>query len=70
MHIKLSFCNEKEYERDERPVTLETDVSQHDFSMLLNICETYIDDPPHYHCRLHNDLKHPVYVWLDKTDEN
>lgn len=66
MQIKISICNEKQYNDDERPISFLADLPAPSMDTLLETLETYIDDDPNIHCRLHNDLAHPVYICLEK----
>lgn len=62
MQAILSFCNSKQYEDDERGVSLIVNIPDGKLVSLLSIFEAFIDDPPHFHCRLVNDRNNPVYV--------
>ena len=65
MHAILSFCNSKQYEDDERGVSLIVNIPDGKLVSLLSIFEAFIDDPTHFHCRLVNDRNNPVYVIID-----
>lgn len=65
MQIKISICNEKQYNDDERPISFLADLPAPIINTLLETLETYIDDDPNILCRLHNDLAH--FAVLFKT---
>lgn len=70
MRITVSVCNFKEYENDERGATFEADISEETFDKLLETLHSYLEDHPHYHCQLRNDLNEPVYLVLDIFEHN
>lgn len=70
MRITVSVCNFDEYENDRRGATFEVDISEETFDKMLTTFHSFLEDHPHYHCQLHNDLHEPVYILLDISEQN